>query len=99
MLVFIFIFGTFISTYFLPLFMPCYFRKMHKYIFFLSFLICGCGVCRNLNFENKMQDMSNGTYLVDKDNRNAIWRFLNERGLGDTCHQFTHHRLGVWKIS
>ena len=45
------------------------------------------------------QDMGNGTYLVDEDNENVIWRFLNERGLEDTCHQFTHHRLGVWKIS
>ena len=75
------------STYFLPLFMPCYLRKMHTHThIYLSFLICGCGICKNLNFENKMQDMGKGTYLVDRNNGNVIRKFLNERGLGDACH-------------
>ena len=72
------------STYFLPLFMPCYLRKMHKYIF--SFLICGCGICGNLNFENKLQDMGKGTYLVNGDNKNVIRRFLKEYGPRNASH-------------
>ena len=59
--------------------MPCYLRKKHIYIYiyiyicFLAFFLCYMGVqiCGNSNAENKMRDISKGTYLVVRNSGNG----------------------------
>ena len=50
--------------------MPCYLRKMH---IFFAFFLCymGMQICRNLNAENKMQNIGKGTYLVVRNSGNG----------------------------
>ena len=84
------------SVYFLPLFMPCYLRKMHIYIYIyiiFFFLIYECG---NLNAENKMRDMGKRTYLIVENSGLVIRKFLKEHELEDACRRCTHCRLGIF---
>ena len=61
MLVFIFIFGIFMSIYSFFHYLCHAILGKCTYIFLI--LIYECGTCRNLNFENNMQDTGKGTYL------------------------------------
>ena len=65
-----FIFGIFISTHFLPWFMPCHLREMHIYIYnliiFFCFLSASCGCMKMLSAiyaRDRMLSVGKETYL------------------------------------